>query len=98
MGFAMLVTGNLALVLSNRSWSRGVLSAIRQPNPVLAALLAVALGLLAMTLTVPLLSRLFRFETPGAGSLGLIAIGGVFCLLWCELLKAVRAKLGARGS
>jgi Ca2+-transporting ATPase len=93
LAFTMLVVGNLALVLSNRSWSRGLLSTLLQPNRVLAVLFAAALGVLALTLTVPFLARLFRFEPLSGRDLAIVAGGGLFCLLWCELLKAFRARM-----
>ena len=96
LAFTMLVVGNLSLVLSNRSWSRGLISTLRQPNRALGAFLAAALGVLALTLYVPFVARLFRFEGLGALDLAAAAGGGVFCLLWCELLKSFRVRIDSR--
>jgi Ca2+-transporting ATPase len=93
LAFTMLVVGNLSLVLSNRSWSRGLISTLRQPNRTLGGFFAAALGILALTLYVPFFARLFRFEELGALDLAVVAGGGVFCLLWCELLKSFRARM-----
>jgi len=95
--FTMLVAGNLSLVLSNRSWSRNLFLSLRQPNRVLGVLLALALGMLILTLTVPFLAHLFRFEELGVTDLALIGAGTVCCLLWCELWKALRAKVDSQG-
>ncbi|MBI3854887.1 MAG: cation-translocating P-type ATPase [Planctomycetes bacterium] len=96
LAFTTLVVGNLSLVLSNRSWSRGLLATLREPNRVMAILFAVALGVLALTLTVPYVSHLFRFGALSGVDLALAAAGGALCLGWCELLKALRSA-GSRG-
>ena len=95
MAFATLVAGNLALVLSNRSWTKGLWTTIREPNRAMAWLFAAAIAILALTLSVPMLARLFRFETPSWSGLGIVLAGAAFSLLWSELLKALRMKLQA---
>lgn len=97
VAFTMLVAGNLSLVLSNRSWSRNLFSSLRQPNRVLGVLFALAVGMLTLTLTVPFLAHLFRFEELGTADLAMVGAGSVCCLLWCELWRALRAKMDAKG-
>jgi Ca2+-transporting ATPase len=97
LAFTMLVVGNFALVLSNRSWSRSLIASLRQPNPALWALLAAALGVLGLTLTVPFLSHLFRFEELSRLDFAVAGGGGAICLLWCEFLKALRSRVVPRG-
>jgi Ca2+-transporting ATPase len=92
LAFTTLVAGNLALVLSNRSWSRSLWATLREPNRVMAVMFAAALGVLASTLYLPFLSRLFRFEGLTALDAAMAAAGTVLCVLWCELLKAMRQK------
>jgi Ca2+-transporting ATPase len=93
--FTVLVGGNLSLVLSNRSWSRNLFATLRQPNRVLAGLFAAALGMLTLTLTVPFLARLFRFQELSVMDLATAAGACVFCLGWCELLKLLRSTMEA---
>jgi P-type Ca2+ transporter type 2C len=93
MAFATLVVGNLALVLSNRSWTKGFLETLREPNRAMGLLFAAALGILALTLSVPAVSRLFRFDGLTWSDLGWIVGGAAFALLWSEMLKAVRSRL-----
>src|SRR5262249_36336270 len=96
MAFTTLVAGNLALVLSNRSLTKGLFESLREPNHIMALMSAAALALLALTLSVPFLSRLFRFEGLTWSDLGIILGGAGFGLLWSELLKALRWKLSAK--
>lgn len=97
LAFTMLVVGNLTLVLSNPSWSGHLVATLRQPNPALGALLAVAVGVLGLTLYVPFLSRLFHFEALRGLDYEVVAVGGALCLLWCESLKALRSRVIPRG-
>jgi Ca2+-transporting ATPase len=98
MAFATLVAGNLALVLSNRSWSKGLIETLREPNPAMGLIFAAAAGILALTFSVPFLSRLFRFEGMNWSDLGIIAGGAALGLLWSELLKTLRSRLLRTGA
>ena len=56
--FATLVVGNLALILVNRSWRLSIVETFRERrNPALVWVVALALGALAMLLTVPFFAR-----------------------------------------
>jgi len=95
LAFATLVAGNLAMVLSNRSWSRGLWATIQEPNRAMAILFSAALGLLGLTLYVPFLARLFHFEALSAAEIALAAAGSLLALAWCELLKRVRSAIAS---
>jgi Ca2+-transporting ATPase len=92
LAFTTLVGGNLALVWSNRSWSRSLLAALREPNRAMAVIVAVALGALALALYLPPLARLFHFGRLGGREFAIAGAGSVFCLLCAELLKILRPK------
>jgi len=94
--FTTLVAGNLALVLSNRSWTRGLWSILREPNKAMAAMFGVTAVVLGLTLSVPFLARLFRFEGLTGLDFAIAAVGAALCLAWCELVKSLRSKV-ARG-
>jgi Ca2+-transporting ATPase len=91
LAFATLVGGNLALVLSNRSWSRSLFATLREPNRAMALILGVAVAVLALTLYVPPLARLFRFEGLGGRDFTFVGAAAVFCLLCGEGFKRLRA-------
>jgi Ca2+-transporting ATPase len=90
LAFATLVLGSLGLVLTNRSWSGTFVSALRRPNPILGVMAGSAFAVLAATLYVPFLARLFRFEPLGPTDLAMAISGAVVSLLWCESLKSFR--------
>jgi Ca2+-transporting ATPase len=80
MAFAVLVLGNTALILSNRSRTRSVLSTLATPNRPLWVVIAGALVGLLLALYVPALRDVFHFDALTAGELALavlVVFGGL---------------------
>jgi Ca2+-transporting ATPase len=92
LAFATLVGGNLALVLSNRSWSRNLFASLREPNRAMGVIVAVAVGALALALYVPPLARLFHFESLSGQDFAVVGAASLFCLFSGEILKVLRPK------
>jgi Ca2+-transporting ATPase len=91
--FVTLVVGNLALIFSNRSRAGSIWKSIRVPNRTLWVVTGLTLGILALTLYLPWLARLFFFGELAIGPL-LGAFGlGLASVLWFEAIK-----LGLRNS
>jgi Ca2+-transporting ATPase len=87
MAFTSLIFANLALILSNRSWSQRSINILRPPNPALWWIIGGALVFLIMILYIPVLQILFRFSTLHFVDI-LICIGaGLISLAWFELLE-----------
>jgi Ca2+-transporting ATPase len=88
--FVTLVVGNLALIFSNRSRAGGLWASLRVPNRTLWIVSGLALVLMALTVYVPWLARLFFFAPLTAPSL-LAALGlGAVSVLWFEVVKRWR--------
>jgi len=97
--FTALVIANLALILSNRSWSRGAISGLRVGNPALWWVGGGTLAFLAMVLFVPFLRELFGFCTLHPPELLLCLAAGWLSILWFELFKlAARRGWRPRGA
>ena len=92
LAFSALVLGNLALILSNRAGSRGLLVSLRVPNRMLWAVTGFTVGLLALALYLPVLTRVLQMAPLSAGLLGLVLAGAVLCLLWFEVLKRLSGR------
>jgi Ca2+-transporting ATPase len=91
--FITLVTGNLALIFSNRSRSASLWTSVRVPNRTLWVVTGITLGLLALTLYVPWLAGLFFFAPLPLNAV-MAALGlGLASVLWFEAIK-----LGLRNS
>lgn len=90
LGFTTLVLANLGLILTNRSWSRTVLSSFRSPNSALKWILGGTLLFLAMVLYVPFMRDLFRFSTLHLTDLAICLTTGIFSILWFEGFKILK--------
>ncbi len=90
--FAALIVANLALILTNRSWSRGIFSTLRTPNAALWWVVGGAIVFLGLVLYVPALRGLFRFGVLHAFDLAICLAAGVVSVAWFEALKAVRRR------
>ncbi len=62
--FSAMIVGDIWLMFINRSWSLSLTRAFTLPNPALWWVLLSGLLMLGLALFLPLLNRLFRFETP----------------------------------
>ena len=85
--FTTLVIANLALILTNRSWSRNIGSILRTPNPAMWWVMGGTLVFLGLVLYVPFLRTLFHFSILHADDLVLCLAAGVFSVAWFEGLK-----------
>ncbi len=95
--FATLVTGNLALILSNRSASASLWTTLRTPNAVLWWVIGGALLLLGGALYLPWAVEVLRFAPLPAHELAAAVVLGLASVAWFELIKrARRAKPAPR--
>jgi Ca2+-transporting ATPase len=90
--FTTLVLANLGLILTNRSWTRTIISTLKRPNRALWWVLGGAVAFLAVALYVPFFRGLFRFESLHPIDLAVCLGGGVASVLWFEILKALGAR------
>ncbi len=92
LAFTTLIVANLALILTNRSWSRTVLQSLRSPNTALAWVMGGAVAFLALVLSVPVLRDLFRFSKLHWNDLALCLAAGGLSILWFEVFKTFQRK------
>jgi Ca2+-transporting ATPase len=90
--FVVLVVGNMALILSNRSNSKPVWATLGIPNRTLWVVVAVALSMLALAVYVPWLAKLFSFAALPADMLGLAVVAGLSGLAWFEGLRRISIR------
>ena len=90
--FTTLVIANLSLIVTNRSWSRGVGSIVRLPNAAMWWVISGTLLFLVLTLSVPFLRGLFHFSVLHPDDLALCLAAGVFSVAWFEALKWIQRR------
>jgi Ca2+-transporting ATPase len=94
--FLTLVVSLLVIILANRSWTRGIVSMLRVPNTALWWVVGGAAGFLALVLFVPAAQGLFHFAPLRAGDMALSLGAGLVCVMWFELLKLSKWRIGAK--
>ena len=88
--FATLVTGNLALILSNRSTAGALWTTLLTPNATLWWVIAGALTLAATALYLPWAVEVLRFAPLPARELAAAVGLGLVSVLWFEAVKWAR--------
>jgi len=90
--FTTLVFANLALILTNRSWTLTIPASARRKNKALWIILALAVSLLSAALCIPALRHLFGFSTLHTADLALTLTAATTTILWFEILKYNRGR------
>jgi len=96
--FSTLIVANVALIFTNRSFTRSVFVEWRTPNLAMWMLGAGAVGVLGAVLFIPPLRDLFKLAMPHLDDLSLVAIAGLGALLWMEVVKRAAAFEGGRSA
>ena len=88
--FATLVFANLALIMTNRSWSRTFVTMLKEPNAVLWWILGGATVMLILVLNVPVLRILLHLNALQPKDFGFCLLAGVASVGWFEVYKLLR--------
>jgi P-type Ca2+ transporter type 2C len=92
--YTTLILANLGLILSNRSWSKTVVTTIRSKNLPLWWVAGAALAFLALILYVPFLRNLFSFGTLTPIDLVACIIAAIVSVGWFEVFKLFKKPTG----
>jgi P-type Ca2+ transporter type 2C len=92
LAFVTLVISNLCLILTNRSWSRTILSMFKEPNGALWWVVCGAIVFLGLIINVPFLQNLFHFDGLHLRDWILCISAGIAGILWFEILKVIMAR------
>jgi P-type Ca2+ transporter type 2C len=89
VGFSALVAGNLALIFTNRSWSRTILQTLRSTNRSMWTIVIGTIVALALVLCAPPLRNLFHFAAVHPRDVLIAVSAGLLGVLWFEALKLI---------
>ena len=92
LSFVTLIVANIAVILSNRSWTNSIFKILVTPNKAVKWVVGGALFFLILILNVPFLINLFQFEKVGFMELIICALAGLSSIVWFEIYKYVSAK------
>ena len=94
LAFTTLIASNIAVILSNRSWTRNIFQILATRNGTVKWVVGGAVFFLVLTLNVPFLLKLFQFEKISFIEALLCASSGFLSILWFELYKVFRLSKG----
>jgi P-type Ca2+ transporter type 2C len=92
VAFASLVVLDLMLILSNVSWSKGLVKILITPNRALWQVFGGAVSALILINYIPFLRSLFHLTQMHATDFLIILIAGVTMVVWFELLKLAKKR------
>jgi Ca2+-transporting ATPase len=90
--FVTLIASNIAVILSNRSWTANIFTILITPNKAVKWIVGGAIIFLVLILNVPFLLDLFQFERIGFRELIVCVFAGFFSITWFEIFKLVKSK------
>jgi Ca2+-transporting ATPase len=92
MTFTTLVTGNLGLILVNRSWRHAIIHTLSIRNPALWWVIIGAFVFLLLALILPILREIFHFAPITSQEFAMCLLAGLASVMWFELYKIFRRK------
>ena len=90
MTFVALIASNIAVILSNRSWSSTIFKILVTPNKSVKWVVGGAILFLILILNIPFLLNLFLFERIGFIEALICALLGFSSIIWFELYKYIK--------
>jgi len=88
--FVTLIVSNIAVILSNRSWTSSIFTILVTPNKAVKWVVGGAVVFLLLILNIPFLLNLFQFEKISYLELLICTVAGFFSIVWFEIYKRMR--------
>ena len=92
MAFTTLIISNIAVILTNRSWTDNIFKIIATPNKAVLWVVGGAVFFLALILNVPFFLELFQFEKLTTVHILICSLAGISTIIWFELYKLIKWK------
>ena len=90
--FTALVASFIAIIITNRSWSRGLIGILRTPNAAQWWVVLGTIAILSLVLSLPAARDLFHFAPLHIPDLLIAISAGILCVGWLEIVKVVRRR------
>jgi Ca2+-transporting ATPase len=87
MAFTTLIVSNIAVILTNRSWTRNIFEIIATTNKAVKWVVGGAILFLLIVLEVPFFMDLFQFDRLHFTDILICTAAGLSTILWFELYK-----------
>jgi len=90
--FITLIVSNIAVILTNRSWTDNIFKIIATPNKAVLWVVGGAIFFLALILNIPFFLDLFQFHKPEWISVGICSLAGLSTIVWFEIYKMYKLR------
>lgn len=90
--FITLISANIFLTLTNRSFYYSIFTTLRYKNNLLLLIISTTIVTTACLLFIPLFANFFEFESLSGLQIGLSILVGSISVLWIEIYKVFKRK------
>jgi Ca2+-transporting ATPase len=95
LAFTTLIAANIAIILSNRSWTRNIFQILFSTNKTVKWVVGGAAFFLVLVLNVPFLVALFQFEKISLTEALICVVAGFSSIIWFEMYKVFKTRKGS---
>ena len=92
MAFITLIVSNIAVILTNRSWSDNIFKIINTPNKAVLWVSGGAVFFLGLILNTPFFLDLFKFGKLKVFNVLFCSLAGLTTIIWFEIYKMVKKR------
>jgi Ca2+-transporting ATPase len=92
MSFMTLIVANIAVIMSNRSWTRSIFELVTIRNKAAGWVIGGAILFLVLIMNIPFFLQLFLFEKLGITDSLICIAAGLLTITWFEVYKAIKFK------
>jgi len=92
MAFTTLIISNIAVILTNRSWTDNIFRIIATPNKAVIWVVGGAVFFLALILNIPFFLDLFQFNKLSLMNVSICTGAGMTTIIWFEIYKLFKRK------
>ncbi|MCX6267019.1 MAG: cation-translocating P-type ATPase C-terminal domain-containing protein, partial [Bacteroidetes bacterium] len=92
MVFITLIVSNIAVILTNRSWTQHIFKIIITPNKAVLWVVGGAIFFLTLILNVSFFLDLFQFHRPSWINIIICIVAGLATIVWFEIYKMIKLR------
>jgi len=92
MAFITLIISNLAIILTNRSWTDNIFKIIATPNKAVLWVVGGAIFFLLLILNIPFFLSLFQFQKLTFINIIICSLAGLTTIVWFEIYKLFKMR------
>jgi Ca2+-transporting ATPase len=92
MAFTTLIVSNIAVILTNRSWTDNIFKIIATPNKAVLWVTGGAAFFLGLILNIPFFLDLFQFHKLTLINIIICILAGLSTIIWFEIYKMVKLR------